>query len=91
MSNSRGGRSSPRALARSSCVSRRQARKLATSLAATRTRPSVTFIDPHVPKVSNLTAVTPSRRNLTTERACVTAPAQLTRGPRVLGVPLSLR
>ena len=39
---SRGGRSSPRALSRSSCVSRRQARKLATSLAASRTRPSVT-------------------------------------------------
>ena len=34
----------PRALSRSSCVSRRQARKLATSLAASRTRPSMIFI-----------------------------------------------
>ena len=34
----------PRALSRSSCVSRRQARKLPTSLAATRTRPSMIFI-----------------------------------------------
>ena len=44
ISNSLGGRSSFRALSRSSCVSRLQARKLATSLAASRTRPSVIFI-----------------------------------------------
>ena len=43
-SNSRYGRSSPRALSRSSCVSRRQARKSATSLAASRTRPSMIII-----------------------------------------------
>jgi hypothetical protein len=32
---------------------------LATSLADTRTRPSVILIDPHLPKVSKLTAITP--------------------------------
>ena len=44
MSYSRGGCNSFGALSRSSCVSRRQARKLATSLATSRTRPSVIFI-----------------------------------------------
>src|SRR5579864_7602243 len=39
-----GGRSSPRALCRSSWVSCWQARKLATSLADTRSRPSIIFI-----------------------------------------------
>src|SRR6266487_3666012 len=45
-----GGRSVRRAACRSSWVSCWQARKLATSLADTRTRPSVIFIDPHLPK-----------------------------------------
>src|SRR6266568_8371101 len=45
-----GGRSVRCAACRSSWVSCWQARKLATSLADTRTRPSVIFIDPHLPK-----------------------------------------
>jgi hypothetical protein len=38
-----------------------------------------------LPRVSKLTAVTPAHRNLTTERAYVTAPVQVTAQPCPFG------